>query len=226
MRIDVLTIFPGMCEAVFGESIIKRAREKGIVDISVHNIRDWTHDSHRSVDDKPFGGGPGMVMKPEPIFEAVEEIRKKETVVILLSPQGEKLDHEKVRKIAGYESLLLICGRYEGIDERVKMLPLDYEISIGDYVLFGGEVAAMVICEAVVRLIDGVLGSDESAKEESFVGGRLEYPQYTRPREFRGMAVPEALLSGDHKRIREWRLQKAKEITEARRKDLPVREDS
>lgn len=220
MRIDVLTIFPGMCEAVFGESIIKRAREKGIVDISVHNIRDWTHDSHRSVDDKPFGGGPGMVMKPEPIFEAVEEIRKKETVVILLSPQGEKLDHEKVRKIAGYESLLLICGRYEGIDERVKMLPLDYEISIGDYVLSGGELPAMVIVDAVVRLQPGVLGDERSAQMDSFEEGLLEYPQYTRPRVYRDMEVPPILLSGDHKKIECWRRRKAVERTREKRPDL------
>jgi len=225
MRIDILTIFPGIFEGFLNESMINIAREKGLVEFHLIDIRDFARDKHRTVDDRPFGGGAGMVMKPGPIFEAYENVLKEDkgpACGILLTPKGKTFNQGMAEGLAQKERLIMIAGRYEGVDERVgEGLGLE-EISIGDYVLFGGEVAAMVICEAVVRLIEGVLGSDESVKEESFTGGALEYPQYTRPREFRGMAVPEVLLSGDHEKIRRWRLQKAREITEARGKKLSV----
>ena len=220
MNIDVLTIFPDMFNAVLGESIVKRAQEKGVVRISVHDLRKWTHDSHRSVDDKPFGGGPGMVMKPGPMFEAVEALRMPKTRVILLSPQGQKLDQEKLKDISQLTDILLICGHYEGVDERIREALVDEEISIGDYILSGGELPAMVLIDALVRLQPGALGDERSSAMDSFEEGLLEYPQYTRPRVYRKMEVPEVLLSGDHEKIEKWRNEEAKRRTQSRRPDL------
>ena len=223
MRIDLLTIFPAIFSGFLNESMIKIAREKGLVDFHLTDIRDFAKDRHRSVDDRPFGGGPGMVMKPEPIFEAVEHLLEEDArgaFGIILTPKGKTFSQAMAGELSKKERLLMIAGRYEGIDERVHTGLGFEEISIGDYVLFGGEVAAMVICEAVIRLIPGVLGAQESAHEESFATGYLEYPQYTRPRLFRGMAVPEVLLSGDHEKIKRWREASARELTKARRQDL------
>jgi len=220
MRIDIITIFPGMFAGPFDESMIKRAREKGLVRIEIHNLRDFTHDRHRTVDDYPFGGGPGMVLKPEPIFEAVESVREEGAEVILLTPQGELFNQRLARELSRKDQLILICGRYEGVDERVREHLATMELSIGDYVLSGGEVAAMVVVEAVVRLLPGVLGSAESLKEESLDWGLLEYPQYTRPAVFRGWEVPPVLLSGNHKAIARWRREQALLRTWQRRPDL------
>ena len=225
MIIDVLTLFPKMFDAVLGESILKRSQDKRLAEIRIHNLRDWTSDAHRSADDKPFGGGAGMVMKIEPVFRALEEIRKnpkskiRNPKVVLLTPQGKKLDQKLVRKLAKEKRLILICGHYEGVDERVRDLT-DEEISIGDYILTCGELPAMVLIDSIVRLIPGVLGDDESIKFESFESGMLEYPQYTRPAEFKGKRVPEILLSGDHKKIEAWRKAQALKRTEERRPDL------
>ena len=190
MKIDVLTLFPEMFAGPLDESIVKRARTAGLLDLSIHNLRDYTHDRHRTVDDKPFGGGPGMLLKPEPIFEAVEHVARAETRVILLSPSGGKFNQSLARELALEKHLLLICGSYEGFDERVREALADDELSIGDYVLTNGALPAMVIIDAVTRLLPGVLGDEESAREESFSHGSpgLEYPQYTRPAEFRGMS--------------------------------------
>jgi len=227
MLIDVLTLFPGMFDCVVNESILKRGQKKGLVRIKVHNLRDWTFDSHRSADDKPFGGGPGMVMKVEPIYLALKELnalggsrsKAKRPRVILLTPQGKKLEQALVKKLAKEDHLVLICGHYEGIDERVRGFA-DDEISIGDYVLTCGEIPALVVIDSVVRLIPGVLGDDESLKSESFEKGLLEYPQYTRPADFKGMKAPEVLLSGDHKKIEKWREEEAVKRTRQRRPDL------
>ena len=229
MRIDVLTLFPKMFDAVLGESILKRSQAKGLAEIKVHNLRDWTHDAHRSADDKPFGGGAGMVMKIEPVARALKEIKKvargqkPAARVVLLTPQGKKLDQKLVKKLAKEKRLILICGHYEGVDERVRGL-VDEEISIGDYILTCGELPAMVLIDSIVRLIPGVLGDEESTKFESFESGMLEYPQYTRPSEYEGKRVPEVLLSGDHKRIEEWRKSEALKRTIERRPELiPMR---
>jgi len=227
MLIDVLTLFPGMFDCVVNESILKRGQNKGLVRIKIHNLRDWTFDPHRSADDKPFGGGPGMVMKVEPIYLALKELnalgrsrpKAKKPRVILLTPQGRKLEQSLVRRLAKEDHLVLVCGHYEGIDERVRDLA-DDEISIGDYVLTCGEVPALVVIDSVVRLIPGVLGDDESLKSESFEKGLLEYPQYTRPSDFKEMKVPEVLLSGDHKKIEKWREEEAVKRTRQRRPDL------
>ena len=222
MKIDVLTLFPEMFAGPLDESIIKRARAAGLLDLSIHNLREYTHDRHRTVDDKPFGGGPGMLLKPEPIFEAVEHFARAETRVILLSPAGRKFDQSRARELALQTHLLLICGSYEGFDERVREALVDDELSIGDYVLTNGALPAMVIIDAVTRLLPGVLGDDESLRDESFSSGLpgLEYPQYTRPAEFRGMKVPEVLLSGNHAEIARWRVEQARNRTKARRPDL------
>ena len=204
MHIDVVTIFPKMFEAALGESIIKRAQEKGVLQIALHDLRDYTHDKHRSVDDRPYGGGPGMVMRPEPIFEAVEAIKTENCRTILMSPQGERLSTPMAQRLCALERLLLICGHYEGVDERVKTV-VDESVSIGDYVLTGGELPAMVLIDAVARFLPGVIGHAEAAAEDSFADGWLEHPQYTRPPVFRGMAVPDILLSGDHKQVAHWR---------------------
>ena len=220
MKIDVLTLFPGMFPGPLDESIIKRACESGRLQLGVHDLRDYTHDRHRTVDDRPFGGGPGMLLKAEPLFEAVEALRGEKTRVILTSPAGRPFRQEIARELAGEKHVLLVCGSYEGFDERVRQSLADDEISIGDYVLTDGALPAMVIVDAVTRLLPGVLGDDESSQDESFSGCLLEYPQYTRPAEFRGMNVPEVLLSGDHAAIEKWRREQATVQTRQRRPDL------
>jgi len=220
MKIDVLTLFPGMFPGPLDESIIKRACESGRLRLGIRDLRDYTHDRHRKVDDRPFGGGPGMLMKPEPLFEAVEALRGEKTRVILTSPAGRPFRQEIAQELVGEEHLLLVCGSYEGFDERVRECLADDELSIGDYVLTNGALPAMVIIDAVTRLLPGVLGDDESSVDESFSDGLLEYPQYTRPAEFRGMSVPEVLLSGDHAAIERWRREQARMRTGQRRPDL------
>src|SRR6058998_2558908 len=217
MKMDVLTLFPEMFAGPLDESIVKRARAAGLLDLSIHNLREYTHDRHRTVDDKPFGGGPGMLLKPEPIFEAVEQLARAETRVILLSPVGRQFNQSLARELAPQTHLLLICGSYEGFDERVREALADDELSIGDYVLTNGALPAMVIIDAVIRLLPGVLGDDESSRDESFSHGWLEYPQYTRPPEFRGMKVPEVLLSGNHAEIEKWRTRYSRTRTQERR---------
>jgi len=220
MKIDVLTLFPAMFAGPLDESIVKRARAEGLLDLAIHNLRDYAHDRHRTVDDKPFGGGPGMLLKPEPIFEAMEKLSREKTRLILLTPAGRKFNHSIARELARQEHLLLVCGSYEGFDERVREALANDELSIGDYVLTNGALPAMVIVDAVTRLLPGALGDDQSAHDESFSCGLLEYPQYTRPAEFRGMRVPEVLLSGNHAEIEKWRLEQAKQRTKERRRDL------
>jgi len=220
MRIDILTLFPGMFFGPLDESIIKRARERKLLELSIHNLRDYTHDRHRTVDDKPFGGGPGMLLKPEPIFEAIEDLASDDTHVILLTPAGRKLNQQLVRKLSTLSHILLVCGSYEGFDERICESLADDEISVGDYVLTNGALPAMITIDAVTRLLPGALGDQESASDESFSFGTLEYPQYTRPAEFRGMKVPEVFLSGHHAEITKWRREQAQLRTEQRRPDL------
>src|SRR5882724_6524386 len=220
MKIDVLTLFPAMFAGPLDESIIMRARKKGLLDLQIHDLRNWTHDRHRTVDDKPFGGGPGMLLKVEPLFEAVESLKREKTKVILLSPGGRKFSQEIARELAERKDLLLVTGHYEGFDERVREELADDELSIGDYVLTNGALPAMVVIDAVTRLLPGVLGDDESSSDESFSHGLLEYPQYTRPAEFRGMKVPDVLVSGNHAEIAKWRAQQAKLRTETQRPDL------
>ncbi|MFH0912790.1 MAG: tRNA (guanosine(37)-N1)-methyltransferase TrmD [Candidatus Omnitrophota bacterium] len=226
MRIDIITIFPEMFEPVLNESIVKRAQHKGKVRICVHNLREYTLDKHKKVDDRPFGGGSGMVMSPEPIFRIIKALRPKirgqrlKTKIILLSPQGEKLNQKIAKRLAKSKHLILICGHYEGVDERVRLNLVDEEISIGDYVLTGGELPAMVLVDCLVRLIPGVLGDKNSLNFESFTGNLLEYPQYTRPANYEGLKVPAILLSGNHKKISEWRKKQAIKITKKNRPDL------
>jgi tRNA (guanine37-N1)-methyltransferase len=220
MKIDVLTLFPAMFAGPLDESIIMRARKNGLLDLKIHQLRDWTHDRHKTVDDKPFGGGPGMLMKPEPLFEAVESLKRAETKVILLSPSGRKFSQQIARELAQEKDLLFVTGHYEGFDERVREALADDELSIGDYVLTKGALPAMVVIDAVARLLPGVLGDDASSADESFSHGLLEYPQYTRPAEFRGMKVPEVLLSGNHAEIEKWRREQAKLRTQKQRPDL------
>ena len=220
MKIDVLTLFPAMFAGPLDESIIKRAREAGRLDLAIHNLRDYAHDRHKTVDDRPFGGGPGMLLKPEPIFEAVETLAREATRVILLSPAGRPFNQAIDRELAGVEHLLMVSGHYEGFDERVREQLADDELSIGDYVLTNGALPVMVIIDAVTRLLPGVLGDDDSARDDSFSQGLLEYPQYTRPAEFRGMKVPEVLLSGNHAEIARWRAEQARQRTKERRPDL------
>jgi tRNA (guanine37-N1)-methyltransferase len=227
MKIDVLTLFPAMFAGPLDESIVQRARTGGVLDLTVHNLRDYTHDRHKTVDDRPFGGGPGMLLKPEPIFEAVEKLRGEKTRVILMSPTGRKFGQAIARELSQQEHLLLVCGSYEGFDERIRANLADDELSIGDYVLTNGALPAMVVIDAVTRLLPGVLGDDESATEESFSDGAagLEYPHYTRPAEFRGMKVPDVLLSGNHAEIAKWRAEQARMRTQERRPDLLKRPD-
>jgi len=220
MKIDVLTLFPGMFAGPLDESIIKRARNAGLLELTIHNLRDYAHDRHKTVDDRPFGGGPGMLLKPEPIFEAVETIARESTRVILLSPSGRPFAQAIAQELAGQPELLLVSGHYEGFDERVREELADDEISIGDYVLTNGALPAMVLIDAVTRLLPGALGDEESANDESFSSGLLEYPQYTRPAEFRGLKVPEILLSGNHAEIAKWRAEHARLRTQQRRPDL------
>jgi tRNA (guanine37-N1)-methyltransferase len=220
MKIDVLTLFPAMFAGPLDESIIKRAREAGLLDLKVHQLRDYTHDRHKTVDDRPFGGGPGMLLKPEPIFEAVEAIARENTRVILMSPSGRQFNQAVARELAKLDDLLIVTGHYEGFDERIRQELADDELSIGDYVLTNGALPAMVVVDAVTRLLPGVLGDDDSSKDESFSNGLLEYPQWTRPAEFRGMKVPEVLLSGNHAEIAKWRTEQAKLRTKEQRPDL------
>jgi len=226
MRIDILTIFPGMFRGPFEESIVKRAVEKGLVQIFLHDIRDYASDRHRTVDDYTFGGGQGMLMKPEPLFAAVDDVQSQAPErgpVVLLTPQGRLFDQEVAVELARQERLIVICGHYEGVDARVHEHLATDEISIGDYVLSGGELAAMVVVDAVVRQIPGALGSPLSSADDSFAQGLLEHPQYTRPAEFRGMSVPEVLLSGNHGEIARWRRQQSLLRTARRRPDLLAR---
>ena len=223
MRIDILTIFPAMFRGPFAESIVKRAVEKGLVEIHIHDIRQWASDRHRTVDDYPYGGGPGMVMKTEPLFaaaEAVLEQAPERGPIVLLAPQGRLFRQEVAREFAREQRLALICGHYEGVDARVHEHLATDEISIGDYVLSGGELPAMVVVDAVVREIPGVLGAPDASAEESFTQGLLEYPQYTRPADFRGLAVPDVLLSGNHREIARWRRRESLLRTARRRPDL------
>ena len=223
MKVDVISIFPRMVEAGLAEGVVGRARTAGILDIVVHNLRDFTTDIHHVVDDVPFGGGPGMVMKPEPFFAALAAIREHRgspDAVVLMTPAGERFTQQGARRLAGVAHLVFLCGRYEGIDERVRDALATEEISIGDYVLSGGELAAMVLIDACVRLLPGVLGANASLDEESFESGLLEYPQYTRPREWEGHTIPDVLLSGDHKRMAAWRRAEAERLTRERRPDL------
>jgi tRNA (guanine37-N1)-methyltransferase len=220
MKIEVLTLFPGMFAGPVDESIIKRARTKGLLDLRIHDLRTWTHDRHRTVDDRPFGGGPGMRLKPEPLFEAIESLRGPKTRVILFSPAGRKFDQTVARELAGQEDLLLVTGHYEGVDERVREALVQDELSVGDYVLTNGALPAMIVIDAVTRLLPGALGDDDSSHDESFSHGLLEYPQYTRPAEFRGMKVPDVLLSGNHAEIEKWRREQSRSRTQTRRPDL------
>ncbi|MBL7119852.1 MAG: tRNA (guanosine(37)-N1)-methyltransferase TrmD [Dehalococcoidia bacterium] len=224
MRIDILSLFPKMFDGPFGESIIKRAIDRGLASVFVHNIRDFTHDKHRTVDDYPYGGGSGMVFKPEPLFEAVETIKEmvgdSSAPVILLTPQGRLFCHQVAQELSKQQNLILICGHYEGVDERVGNYLVTDEISIGEYVLTGGELAAMVVVDAVVRLLPDVLGSEQATKDDSYVDGLLEYPQYTRPPVYRGWEVPAILLSGNHQEVARWRCEQAIKRTLERRPDL------
>ena len=223
MRIDILTLFPEMFEPVLATSIVGRAIAAGVVEVHLTNIRDFAKDKYRKVDDAPFGGGPGMVMLCQPIFDAVEAIRPQATSagqVVLLSPQGRRLDQRLVEQLASQERLILVAGHYEGFDERIRTGLADVEVSLGDFVLSGGELPAMALMDAVIRLQHGAVGAPESIREESFSMGLLEYPHFTRPREFRGMGVPDVLLSGAHAKIVRWRLEQAQERTRLRRPDL------
>ena len=220
MKIDVLTLFPAMFAGPLDESIIARARRAGLLELAIHNLRDYAHDRHKTVDDRPFGGGPGMLLKPEPIFEAVDKLAGPKTRIVLLSPAGRRFNQAIARLLAQAEELLIITGHYEGFDERIRERLAHDELSIGDYVLTNGALPAMVIIDAVTRLLPGALGDDESAHEESFSHGLLEYPQYTRPAEFCGMKVPEILLSGNHAEIAKWRAEQSRRRTEQSRPDL------
>ncbi|MFH1782136.1 MAG: tRNA (guanosine(37)-N1)-methyltransferase TrmD [Candidatus Omnitrophota bacterium] len=226
MVIDVLTIFPRMFDTALDESIIKRAKEKGIVKINIIDLRSFSKDKHKKVDDRPFGGGPGMVMNVEPFFEAINYIRRRtknerfKTRIILMTPKGKPLGQRLVKKVSSYEHIVLLCGHYEGIDERVREHLVDEEISIGDYILTGGELPAMVLIDTIVRIVPGVLGNIDSPGEESFSKDLLEYPQYTRPASFKGMDVPDVLLSGDHKKIESWRKKESLKATKIKRPDL------
>jgi tRNA (guanine37-N1)-methyltransferase len=220
VRLEIITLFPEMCRAPLAESIMGRAQEAGILQLRIHNLRDWTQDRHHVVDDSPFGGGQGMVMKPEPIFAAVEALREEESTVVLMSPQGRRFEQALAREFSAKEHLIVLCGHYEGIDHRVIEHLIDAEISIGDYVLTNGAIAAVVFVDAIVRLLPGVLGHELSAADDSFNAGLLEGPHYTRPAEFRGWKVPGVLLSGNHAAIAAWRKQEAERRTRENRPDL------
>ncbi len=234
MKIDIVTLFPEICRGPLSESIMKRAQEKGIVELHIHNLRDWTTDKHHVVDDAPFGGGQGMVMKPEPIFAAVEDLQRQTSnaqrptpnaqsqslKVILMSPAGRRLDQEMVRQLSHESHLIVVCGHYEGVDHRVIEHLVDLEISIGDYVLTNGAIAAVVIVDAIVRLLPGALGHEQSAADDSFSSALLEAPQYTRPAEFRGWKIPDVLLSGNHAEIAKWRREQSLKRTQENRPDL------
>lgn len=227
LRIDVVTIFPGMFEGVFNESILKRAKEARRVDLRVHDLRDFTKDAHRKVDDRPFGGGPGMVMTAQPLVDAVRKIRgrRKGVRVLYMCPGGTVFSQARAREFAGLKGLIILCGHYEGIDERVRELVVDESISIGDYVLTGGEIPAMAVADSVVRLLPGVLGCGQSTAEESFEGGLLEYPHYTRPADFCGKKVPAVLLSGNHLAVKQWRRAQAEARTRKFRPDIMKKQE-
>ncbi|MBR2439254.1 MAG: tRNA (guanosine(37)-N1)-methyltransferase TrmD [Lentisphaeria bacterium] len=220
LKFDILTLFPEIFFGPLGGSIVGRAIEKGIVEVNAVNLRDYTHDKRGTVDDKPYGGGAGMLMKVEPLFEAVEDLRKENTLVLMTSPSGEPFNQKMAHELVAKEHILIICGHYEGVDERVREALVDREVSIGDYVLTSGNLPAMVMVDAVTRLLPGALGSPESEVDESFENGLLEYPQYTRPPVFRGMEVPEVLLSGNHAEIAKWRREQSEQRTAGRRPDL------
>jgi tRNA (guanine37-N1)-methyltransferase len=222
MKFDILTLFPGMFSGPFDESIIKRAKEKQLIDIAIHNIRDWATDRHQVTDDAPYGGGAGMVMKVEPLTACIESVKATRpcSTVVITSPRGRRLTHQVASDLAKSDGLIIVCGRYEGIDERVRTLCIQEDISIGDVVLSGGEIAAMAIVDAVTRLIPEALGNSESAEGDSFCDGLLEYPHYTRPPEFRGLKVPDVLLSGNHELIRKWRRRESLRSTMLHRPDL------
>lgn len=222
MIFDILTLFPGMFSGPFDESIIKRAKDKQLIDISLHNIRDWATDRHQTADDAPYGGGAGMVIKAEPLAACIESVKAlhPSSTVVLTSPQGRRLTHGIAGELARRSGLIIVCGRYEGIDERIRSLYAEDDISLGDYVLSGGEIAAMAIVDSVTRLIPGALGSSESAETDSFGDGLLEYPHYTRPPEFKGLTVPEPLMSGHHGQIKKWRRKESLRRTRSLRPDL------
>ncbi len=222
MRIDIITAFPKMLESPLGESMLKKAQERNVVEVVVHDLRDFAHDKHKTVDDSPYGGGAGMVLKPEPVFEAVEKLLSERSYedVILLAADGDTFTQKAANQLSLKNNLLFICGHYKGVDERIRESIVTREISIGDYVLTGGEIAALTVIDAIVRLLPGALGDSESALNDSFQTGLLDSPQYTRPAEFRGMKVPDVLLAGDHEEVRKWREQKSIERTSRRRPDL------
>ena len=227
MRIDILTLFPEMFESPFKFSILKKAGEKGLFDIHIHNIRDYAKDRHRVTDDAPYGGGGGMVMKVEPVDRALTSVigERNGALIVLLTPQGEPFSQAIARELSSYSRIILICGHYEGVDERVRKHLIDREISIGDYILTGGEISAMVVVDAVARLVPGVLGNDESASTDSFSDGLLEYPHYTRPADYKGWLVPEVLLSGNHREIQDWRRRESIRRTRLKRPDLLKKAD-
>jgi len=221
LLIDIVTLFPDFFKSPLNESLLKKARERGLVNVRVHNLRDWTRDRHRTADDKPFGGGAGMVLKPEPIFECVEEVAK-DGWVVLLDPQGDPMSQKLARQLAKKKHLVLIAGHYEGVDQRVKNHLVDQEISVGDFITMGGEAPAVCVIEAVVRLVPEVVGNEESLANESFEHGVLEHPQYTRPREYRGWKVPEVLVSGHHEEVKAWQRKMSAQVTKEKRPDLAV----
>jgi tRNA (guanine37-N1)-methyltransferase len=220
VRVDIITLFPELCRIPLGESMMGRAQETRVLDLHIHNLRDWTSDRHHIVDDAPFGGGPGMVMKPEPIFAAVESLQTEASTVVLMTPQGRRFDQSMAQEFSTRKHLIIICGHYEGVDHRIIEQLVNAEISIGDYVLTNGAIAAVVFVDAIVRLLPGVLGHEQSATDDSFAVGLLEAPQYTRPAEFRGWKVPEILLSGHHAAIMAWRKREAERRTRQNRPDL------
>ena len=222
MKFDIVTIFPESIKEYINTSILKIAQEKGLVEINIHNLRDWAKDKHHTTDDTPFGGGPGMVMKVEPVFEAIKDLKKEGSIVAITTPRGETLEQSKLVEFSKDSNLhmIILCGRYEGFDQRIHDNLVDYEFSIGDYVLSGGELPALVLVDGITRLIPGVLGNEESLTEESFNDGNLDFSQYTKPAEFNGWKVPDILLSGDHKKISQWRKNKSEELTKEKRPDL------
>jgi tRNA (guanine37-N1)-methyltransferase len=220
MRIDIITIFPDIFDTPLKHSIIKRAIEEEKLEVYIHNLREYATDKAKSTDDYPFGGGPGMIMKVEPVYNALKKLQKENSTTVLLSPQGEKFNQNLAMEISHYPHIILLCGRYKGVDERIREFLIDREISIGDYITSGGEIPALVVIDSIARLLPNVLGNFDSAESDSFMSGKLDGPYYTRPRDFSGMTVPEVLLSGNHKRIHEWRLKESLKRTQARRPDL------
>lgn len=222
MKFDIITIFPNIIEEYVKTGILRIAQEKELVEINVHDLRKWSEDKHSNIDDTPYGGGPGMVMKVEPVYKAIKELKKENTKVVITTPKGEKLKQSKLKEISQEKDAhyIILCGRYEGVDWRVHENLIDYEFSIGDYILTGGELASLVLVDGVTRLLPGVLGNDGSLENESFNSNKLDYPQYTHPEEFNGWKVPEVLLSGNHAKISDWRQNKSEELTKDRRPDL------